>query len=72
LAIELTARVLDFMTDTAAADIARAESLAGRAFAASPRSLLAHFAKGQVLRAGPLRRGHSRIRDCHCAQPQLG
>jgi adenylate cyclase len=51
LAIELTARVLDFMTDTAAADIGRAESLAERALAASPRSPLAHFAKGQVLRA---------------------
>jgi TolB-like protein/Tfp pilus assembly protein PilF len=51
LAIELTARVLDFMTDTAATDIARAESLAERALAASPRSPLAHFAKGQVLRA---------------------
>ena len=51
LAIELTARVLDFMADTAAADIARAEDLAERALAASPRSPLAHFAKGQVLRA---------------------
>ena len=39
------------MTDTAAADIARAEELAERALAASPRSALAHFAKGQVLRA---------------------
>ncbi len=51
LAIELTARALDFMTDTAAADIARAESLAERALAASPRSPIARFAKGQVLRA---------------------
>ena len=50
LAIELTARALDFMTDTAAADIVRAEDLAERALAASPRSPLAHFAKGQVLR----------------------
>src|SRR4029077_4579087 len=33
LAIELTARALDFMTGTAAADIARAESLAERALA---------------------------------------
>ncbi len=39
------------MTDSAAADIARAEELAGQALAASPRSPLAHFAKGQVLRA---------------------
>jgi TolB-like protein len=51
LAIELAARALDFMTDTAAADIARAEGLAERAFAASPRSSVARFAKGQVLRA---------------------
>ena len=51
LAIELTARALDFMTGTAAADIMRAEGLAERALAASPRSSVAHFAKGQVLRA---------------------
>jgi adenylate cyclase len=51
LAIELAARALDFMTNTAAVDIARAEDLAERALAASPRSSVAHFAKGQVLRA---------------------
>jgi TolB-like protein len=51
LAIELSARILDFMTDTAAADIVRAERLADRALAASPRGSVAHFAKGQVLRA---------------------
>jgi TolB-like protein len=51
LAIELTARALDFMTDTTAADIVRAEDLAERALAASPRTPLARFAKGQVLRA---------------------
>jgi len=51
LAIELAARALDFMTDAASADIARAEELAKRALAAAPRSALAHFAKGQVLRA---------------------
>ena len=51
LAIELTARVLDLMAGTAAADIARAEDLAERALVASPRSPLARFAKGQVLRA---------------------
>jgi TolB-like protein/Tfp pilus assembly protein PilF len=51
LAIELTARVLDFMSGTAAADILWAEDLANRALAASPRSRLARFAKGQVLRA---------------------
>ena len=49
--VALTGRVLDGMTDSAAADIARAEELVGQALAASPRSPLAHFAKGQVLRA---------------------
>jgi adenylate cyclase len=51
LAIALTARVLDNMTDTAAADLTRAEALAGQALAASPRSPIAHYAEGQVLRA---------------------
>jgi adenylate cyclase len=50
LAIALTARVLDRMTDSTAADIARAEALVRQALAASPRSPLAHHAKGQVLR----------------------
>ena len=50
LATALTARVLDGMTNSRAADIARAEGLAVQALAASPRSPLAHFAKGQVLR----------------------
>jgi hypothetical protein len=39
------------MTDAAAADKVRAEGLAGQALAASPNSSLAHYAKGQVLRA---------------------
>jgi adenylate cyclase len=51
LATYLTARVLDNMTDTSSADIQRAEGLAAQALASSPRSPLAHFAKGQVLRA---------------------
>jgi len=38
------------MTDTAAADIARAEDLVGQALAASPRSAVAHYAKGNLLR----------------------
>jgi TolB-like protein/Tfp pilus assembly protein PilF len=50
LATTLIARVLDYMSDTVTADVARAEGLAGQALAASPRSPLAHFAKGQVLR----------------------
>ena len=51
LAIELAARVLNAMSTSRAADIARAETLTGQALATSPRSLLAHYAKGQVLRA---------------------
>jgi TolB-like protein/Flp pilus assembly protein TadD len=51
LATALTARVMDNMTDTATADIVRAEGLAGQALAASPHSYIAHFAKAQVLRA---------------------
>jgi tetratricopeptide (TPR) repeat protein len=51
LALALANRVLDSMSDSAAADIARAEGLVAKALAASPRSALAHFAKGQVLRA---------------------
>jgi tetratricopeptide (TPR) repeat protein len=51
LAIALTGRVLDNMTDTAETDIVRAEGLAGLALAASPRSGFVHYAKGQVLRA---------------------
>jgi TolB-like protein/Tfp pilus assembly protein PilF len=50
LATALTARVLDGMTDSRAVDIERAEGLAMNALAASSRSPLARFAKGQVLR----------------------
>jgi adenylate cyclase len=51
LAAVLAGRVLNGMSDSAAADTKRAEGLAGQALAASPRSPLAHLAKGQVLRA---------------------
>jgi adenylate cyclase len=51
LATTLTARALDQMTASASDDIRRAEGLAEQALAALPRSLLAHYAKGQVLRA---------------------
>jgi adenylate cyclase len=51
LATDLASRVIDNMTDTAAADLVRAESLAGQALAAAPNSSLAHYAKGQLLRA---------------------
>jgi adenylate cyclase len=50
LAILLTSRVLDNMSESAAVDIERAERLTVQASAASPRNPLAHFAEGQVLR----------------------
>jgi TolB-like protein len=51
LAGSLSARVLDNMTDSGAADIARAKMLADQSTGSSPRSPLAHYTKGQVLRA---------------------
>jgi len=51
LASNLASRVIDNMTDTAAADLVRAEDLAGQALAAAPRNGVAHNAQGQVLRA---------------------
>jgi adenylate cyclase len=50
LATALVERVLDQVTDSAAADMARAERLIGQVLAASPRNPLAHYAKGQLLR----------------------
>jgi len=58
LAAWLAGRVMNGMSDTAAADIKRAEDLAKQALAASPRSPLAHLAKGQVLRA------QGRLEEC--------
>ena len=51
LALTLTGRVLAGMTNTRAADVARAEDLIGQALAASPGSTPAHMAKAQLLRA---------------------
>jgi tetratricopeptide (TPR) repeat protein len=51
LADALASRVLDRVTDSEAADMARAEELVDRALAAAPRYALAHAAKGQVVRA---------------------
>jgi adenylate cyclase len=51
LAYELTGRVLDEMTESSSADIARAEMLATQALAISPGSPIAHGDKAQVLRA---------------------
>jgi TolB-like protein/class 3 adenylate cyclase len=50
LANALVARATDGLTDSAAADIQRAEKLAGQALAASPRDWFAHYAKGSVRR----------------------
>ena len=61
LARHLAGRVMDNLTDTAAADMVRAQGLVERALAASPHSSVAHFAKGQALRAAPICRGHSRV-----------
>jgi len=51
LASTLIGRVFDHLTYAPAADIAYAQELTRQALEASPRSALAHFAKGQVLRA---------------------
>jgi adenylate cyclase len=51
LASTLVSRVLDFDGSSAKADVKRAEELAAKAVAASPRSPRAHLAKGIVLRA---------------------
>jgi TolB-like protein/Tfp pilus assembly protein PilF len=51
LAASLVGRVLDRMTDSAAADLKRADGLVGQALAATPRYALAHMVKAQVLRA---------------------
>src|SRR5207237_5846111 len=51
LALALTGRVFNEMTNSRDADIARAKELSEQSLALSPRSGLAHFAKGQVLRA---------------------
>ena len=51
LAVALTVRVLDDLSDLPNDDLHRAERLAAQALAMSPNSALAHYAKGQVLRA---------------------
>ena len=50
LASALAGRVLDFPTSTADVDIKRAGELATQAVTASPRSAMAHFARGKALR----------------------
>ena len=51
LASWLAGRAMDNMTESAAADIARADELSRQALAASSRSPYAHYARAQVLRA---------------------
>jgi TolB-like protein len=51
LASALMSRVISGLAASATADIKRAEGLVGQVLAKSPRNPLAHFAKGQVLRA---------------------
>jgi hypothetical protein len=46
----LVARVANGWSGSAEADIARADGLVTKALAVSPRSALAHHAKGSVLR----------------------
>jgi TolB-like protein/DNA-binding winged helix-turn-helix (wHTH) protein len=49
LATVLANRVLDYMSDSTAADIERSDGLIAQASAASPQSPLVHWAKGQLL-----------------------
>ena len=51
LAIALAGRVLEQLSETATEDIDRAEQLVEQVLVVSPRHSLAHFAKGQLLRA---------------------
>jgi TolB-like protein len=51
LATALASRLLDGMSDTVDTDIDRANHLVEQALAVAPGNLLAHFAKGQLLRA---------------------
>jgi len=51
LANTLVGRVIDLMSDSAAADLSRAEDLVRRALAAQPRHAKAHSVKGRLLRA---------------------
>jgi adenylate cyclase len=51
LAMALTGRVLDEVSESAEIDLTRAQELIGQALEASPRDPLAHYAKGLLLRA---------------------
>ena len=51
LAVVLVHRILNFGSSSSDSDVQRSDTLANQAVAAAPRSPLAHYAKGQVLRA---------------------
>lgn len=51
LAVALSSRLLDDMSDTIDSDMEQAHQLVEQALAAAPESPLAHFAKAQLLRA---------------------
>ena len=51
MASALAGRVLNGLSVSAAGDLERAKALGEQALAASPRSAVAHFAKGQIMRA---------------------
>jgi TolB-like protein len=57
LVIALTGRVINLMSTSVAADMARAEGLVEQALAISPDSPLAHHARAQILRAQALNLG---------------
>jgi TolB-like protein len=72
LAFELARRVMDGMAAAGAADIARADDLAERALAASPRRTSAFCKRLGVAGAGALLRRHSALRGGARVQSQLG
>jgi TolB-like protein/Tfp pilus assembly protein PilF len=65
LAAALANRVLDRMTGTAIADLARAEALISRALLAAPRNPHVHYARAELLRV--VRRNHEAIPEYEIA-----
>jgi TolB-like protein/Tfp pilus assembly protein PilF len=65
LAAALANRALDFMTDTTAADLARAEALLSQALLAAPRNPRVHYARAELLRV--LRRNQEAIPEYETA-----
>ena len=73
LAIALVARVLDQMTDTKDADIARAEKLIEQVLAFSPeRCGRALRERSAAADTGSMRRSYSRVGSGTCLEPKLG